>query len=279
MWSEETIKINDRLKTMAGKIKPGQTCADIGTDHGYLPLYLYEKGICPRVILTDISEASLEKAMAAAGAAQYGNDVSFRVGDGLKVIEKGEVDCVVIAGMGGKLIRDILAEDPEKTESFSRFILQPRTASGPLRKWLLEAGFLFLSEDIVKEGDFLPEIITVAPGNNTETDPGDFDYFDNVEGVDLAAGIRNSLTGKGDEYPDEDSIHFSVPMWMLNGKGPVLEFLRNRLAIQEGILDGLARAKTPDEEAVERTKYNIDYLKQIIEIKELREKYERNAKG
>lgn len=283
IWSGESIKLSDRLQVMAEKVHEGQTAADIGTDHGYLGLYLYEKDVSPRVVLTDISEASLAKAKAAAGAGQFGTDVSFRVGDGLEVLEPGEVDCVVIAGMGGLLIRDILAADIEKTFTFKRFILQPRKAAGHLRKWLLEHGFAILSEDIVREGDFLPEIITAIPMDGSQ-EIYDFDYFDHEEAkeraggriVDLASGARESLLDKETEASD---IHFSVPIWMLNAQGPVIEYLERQIGLQEDVLAGLNRARTPDKEAIAQAEYDLDYLRQLREIRELVEAHNSEEAG
>ena len=118
-------RLTDRLQLLADQIENGETMADIGTDHGFLPLYLWQQGISPAVIMCDISEPSLAKAKAAAGALQFGRELDFRAGDGLNVLAPGEVDVIVIAGMGGLLIRDILSDDLEKTRSFSKFILQP----------------------------------------------------------------------------------------------------------------------------------------------------------
>ena len=116
-------KLTDRLQMLADEVQKGETMADIGTDHGFLPLYLWENGISPHVIMCDISEPSLAKAKAAAGAYQFGQELDFRAGDGLAVLAPGEIDAVVIAGMGGLLIRDILADDPDKTVSFSKYVL------------------------------------------------------------------------------------------------------------------------------------------------------------
>lgn len=275
------MQLSDRLQVMADKVHSGETCADIGTDHGYLGLYLYERDISPRVIMTDISEASLAKAKASFGARQFGNDVSFRVGNGLEVIGSGEVDCVVIAGMGGLLIRDILAADIEKTCSFNRLILQPRKAAGTLRKWLLEHGFVILCEDIVREGDFLPEIITAMPMDGSR-EVFDFDYFDQEEAeknahgriVDLASGVRESLLN---EDTDASEIHFRVPIWMLNAKGPVIEYIDRQIELQEEVLAGQKKAKVPDEEAIAQAEYDLDYLRQIRDIRVLVEAH--NSEG
>ena len=242
------IRLSDRLQIIADQVRPGEVLADIGTDHGQLPVYLYEEGICPRVILADISEPSLAKAKETAGAGQFGSGISFRVGNGLQVLEPGEADVVVIAGMGGRLIRDILAEDHVKTRSFSRFVFQPRTASGPLRKWLSEAGFSILREDIVREGQFLPEIITASPGEN--------------EGRGAESGVWRPLAAPKSLDPDlgEDSIRFAVPPWIVEASGPVDEFLDRKTGEQRKILAGLCQAVDPDEEAIRVTEENIEYL-------------------
>jgi len=154
-------ELGNRLKTMADYIKAGETMADIGTDHGFLPLYLWEKKICPKVIMTDISAGSLNKARAAFPGQPPGAD--FRLGDGLTLLAPGEVDAVVIAGMGGVLITEILSQDMEKTISFSKFIMQPRNGSGKLRYFLDKAGFAIISENLAEEGKFICEIIVAKP--------------------------------------------------------------------------------------------------------------------
>ena len=111
-------KLSDRLQLIADQITKGETMADIGTDHGFLPINLWETGICSKVIMTDISEPSLRKAKGYAGAYQFGSDMDFRVGNGLQVLDKGEVDTVVIAGMGGILMTEILGEDLDKSRGY-----------------------------------------------------------------------------------------------------------------------------------------------------------------
>ena len=160
--------LTDRLQMIADEITKGETMADIGTDHGFLPLYLWENGISPSVIMCDVSEPSLAKAKAAAGAYQFGHELDFRAGDGLTVLSAGEVDAVVIAGMGGLLIRDILSRDLVKTRSFGKFILQPRNNSGLLRYWLVSHNFEIVKNQLVREGKFICEIITVKPPKSAE---------------------------------------------------------------------------------------------------------------
>jgi tRNA (adenine22-N1)-methyltransferase len=137
-------------------VDAGEAVADIGSDHGYLPLLLIRGGVSPRVIVTDVAEGPLARAR---GNVEEFLDASCcgvgvvecRLGDGLAPLSHGEVDAVVIAGMGGESIIDIMAADPEKTESFAKFILQPRTKTEKLRAWLAESGYDVAAEDVVLE--------------------------------------------------------------------------------------------------------------------------------
>lgn len=155
--------LSERLKTIADLIPYEETMADIGTDHGFLPVYLIETGRSPNAIATDISEGSLQKAIDLAKGKKLDNMLSTRRGDGLDVIGKAEVDNVIIAGMGGILISDILGKDIEKAKSFKRLILQPRSKIGFLRKWLRDHNFTVERETLVKELDKICEIIVAIP--------------------------------------------------------------------------------------------------------------------
>lgn len=157
------IKLSDRLQTIANFINPGETIADIGTDHGFLPIALFERGISPHVILSDINRGPLEKAGDNIKEYCPGNTFDIRLGNGLSTLNKGEVDTIVIAGMGGLLIANILGADMEKTKSYGRLILQPRNAQDKLRKWILENQFSIVDEALVKEGKYICEIIVAEP--------------------------------------------------------------------------------------------------------------------
>lgn len=127
------MKLSPRLKKIAEQINAGETMADIGTDHGFLPIYLWENKICPKVIMADISSGSLLKARE--NCEMYDPDARFdlRLGSGIEVLEEAEVDAVVMAGMGGILMTEILEKDIKKSLSFRKLILQPRKDVGKLR--------------------------------------------------------------------------------------------------------------------------------------------------
>lgn len=125
----------------------GNSCADIGTDHAYVPIKLWERGI--KVIATDIMPGPLK--IAAENVKKQNADIELRLGGGLSPIQKGEVDTIIIAGMGGEMIEKILSEDADKTDGVT-FILQPMNRQYELRTFLLNNGFYIIEEDLAQEG-------------------------------------------------------------------------------------------------------------------------------
>lgn len=164
------IKLSERLKAIAGFVERGETVADVGTDHGFLPLYLLEEGISPFVVMTDVSPGSLHKAekscreeLGGGFDRRKGGDFDLRLGDGLAPVKLGETCVVVMAGMGGLLMAEILGNDPAKSGSFKKFILQPRNNAGKLRKWLCLSGYEITRETLVRERKRICEIIEARP--------------------------------------------------------------------------------------------------------------------
>ncbi len=157
------IRFTNRMKALAYAVRQGESVADVGTDHGYVPYFLLRDGISPFVILADISADSLEKARET--FRKHPADLEkadFRVGDGLEPLDAGEVSCVILAGLGGMTLQKILEEDPEKTRSFGHYILQPRNASGPLRAALYGLGYDIEKEQLVREGKFICEVFSAV---------------------------------------------------------------------------------------------------------------------
>ncbi len=157
------MKLSERMRKIACLVRGG-SCADIGTDHGHIPIWLSLEGRCGKLILTDIAEGPLQKArenIAGLGA----NLSDLRLGAGLEPLEAGEAETVIIAGMGGELIASILEKDPVKTFSFSRFVLQPRSREAALRMRLEKMGLPVTGEYLVREGRRICQIIVCEPGS------------------------------------------------------------------------------------------------------------------
>ena len=132
--------LSQRLYTVQALIPKGARVADIGTDHGHLPISLIKSGCCNRVIACDINEKPLLNAKANIEKTKT-EGIELRLGNGLSPVLPCEVDCIVIAGMGGEVISSILeAADWIKSEGYT-LILQPMTSADYLRKYLCENGF------------------------------------------------------------------------------------------------------------------------------------------
>lgn len=158
------MKLSPRLQTIADFVEKDKIVADIGTDHGYVPVYLLKNGISTKAIAGDVNEGPLKNAKEYIHKNQLSNKIETRLGDGLEVINPNEVDTVIIAGMGGLLIRDILEANKLITDSVDRFILQPMVASDDLRRYLHENGFRILDEKLAREKDRFYEIMVVEHG-------------------------------------------------------------------------------------------------------------------
>lgn len=156
--------LSPRLLTVAGMVKPG-TVADIGADHARLSIYLLTHGIATSAIATEIAAGPLARSCTAVKNRGLGDCVEVRRGDGLEPLNEGEVDTVIIAGMGGTVITGILTSDWEKSEKFPRFILQPMTKPDVVRLALAQRGWLLLNEQVINENDRWYVVLSYRPGN------------------------------------------------------------------------------------------------------------------
>lgn len=194
------IKLSERLLAIAACIDPGETVADIGTDHGLLPIFLYEQNKNPNVILCDLKPGPLEKAKKNIDTYVPLFSPAVRQGDGLTVLDDHETDVVVIAGMGGELISSILGADIRKTNSFRKFILQPRTCSDKLRMFLFANDFTIIDECLAMERGRICEILTAIPGTRLSFDAAEKKAIIMLMERDLVFEINSLLLIKKDPY-------------------------------------------------------------------------------
>ena len=160
------IVLSPRLRAVAGLVRPGSVVADIGTDHAYLVCWLVASARCPGGFACDINPLPLERARKT--IAQYGltGQVQAVLSDGLAGLKQAQFDDVVIAGMGGELIAQIIQSAPWARQH-TRFLLQPMTKPERLREWLAGNGFAVLKEVAVQESRFVYPILEVAHTGQT----------------------------------------------------------------------------------------------------------------
>ena len=151
------MQLSQRLSSVASMVTAGNCLADVGTDHGYVPIYLYERNIIPRAIAMDVNKGPLERAALHIAESGMKEAIETRLSDGLTALKPGEADSVVIAGMGGPLIIRILSAHPEVTESLKELILQPQSEISEVRIWLYEQGYEIIEEHMVfEDGKYYP---------------------------------------------------------------------------------------------------------------------------
>lgn len=170
---EMKIPISKRLLCCADLVPPGGRVADVGCDHGYLGIYLLQKGLANYVIAMDLRHEPLQRAKA--NAARFGIDgqMCFYVCDGLRALGQGSVDTVVCAGLGGDAIAKILNECLWSNDETVTWILQPQTSGNDLRRYLGEHAFSIRREVLVQDGGFLYAAMEVKSGGGRPLSPGE----------------------------------------------------------------------------------------------------------
>ena len=161
MAQRPLFTLSPRLACIADYIPTGAALADVGSDHAYLPIHLLREGKIVRAIASDISQPCIVRARA--NALRYrvpSSMLDVRLSDGLKNIAPDEVDTIVIAGMGGETIADILTAVPWVNQG-KLLILHPASKAPHLRRWCMENGLGVVDERIVREGHRLYPILVV----------------------------------------------------------------------------------------------------------------------
>jgi tRNA (adenine22-N1)-methyltransferase len=224
------MKLSKRMEAAAAMVSAGNILADVGTDHGYIPIELVQRGIVPSAIAMDLREGPLSRAREHIKEQGLSERITLRLSDGVSALSMGEADTILIAGMGGELIIRILTDGADICHSVRELILQPQSVIGEVRRYLRENGYRITDEDMVLEdGKFYP-MMRVVPAQ--EDRPSS------------SAGVSQTVA---DLYG---------PI-LLRKKHPVLlAFLERERAQQSAIRDELQ--KQPDSEKILRRKEEIN---------------------
>ena len=159
------LKLSKRLSAAASFVRDGAVCADIGTDHAYLPIYLVGSGIASFAVASDINEGPI--ASANDNIKKYGleNKISTQIADGLDGISQYKPDHILICGMGGELIARIIEDSSYVKKNGIKLILQPMTSIKELREYLAH-GFSVYDEAIVWDSGKYYQIICAEYDGN-----------------------------------------------------------------------------------------------------------------
>lgn len=200
---------------------------DIGTDHAYIPIRLASLGRIKKAIATDKNKGPLD--IAKKNVVKYGFDniIELRLGEGLEPIQAGESELVIIAGMGGKLIGDIIEKDIEKSKTF-KFLLQPMNAQAELRERLIKNGFKITREELSSEGFKVYNVFCCEKGKS--------------------------------ELPSKIDLHIPKE---LKGHKLYNMLVNKKIRELEKIIKGLENAKEPDFSIIDEHKKLLEDIKLI----------------
>lgn len=200
---------------MADLVPRGVSVCDIGCDHGFVAIYLVQEHICPKVIAMDINRGPLSRAKEHIESAGLSSYIETRLSDGMEKLNIGEAECIIAAGMGGRLIVKILEDHPEKCRSLRFLVLQPQSELSFVRRYLRQEGLVIRKEDMVLEdGKFYPMMLVEVgkPGREDEIcgrerEPG---RDDGISGRESAPGKKDGICSSAKEpvFPRERQEDF-----------------------------------------------------------------------
>lgn len=169
----EEKKLPPRLHAIAQWVPTGAKLGDVGTDHALLPLWLLKTGRIVHAVATDINELPLKRAQSNAAAAGE-ERIRFVLCDGLTGVSSDEVDTIVIAGLGGENIVDILCRSPWVCEDGKTLILQPMSRTECLCSAFSELGLNLEKEQLVEDSGRIYPIFCVKKGKMSPWRKGEF---------------------------------------------------------------------------------------------------------
>ena len=156
------VILSNRMQALTDMVTPGTVITDVGCDHGFVSVYLVQKGLSPRVIAMDVRSGPLERARE--HIREYGlqDRIETILSDGLHGLKTGEANGMICAGMGGPLMEKILTEGREQAKGFRELILQPQSEIDKVRLYLLSHGYAITGEKMVfEDGKYYPAMRAV----------------------------------------------------------------------------------------------------------------------
>ena len=232
------MELSIRLKTVAEAVTKGNRVADVGTDHGYVPIYLVKNNLSPAGIAMDVNKGPLEKAQEHIREEKLSGKIATRLGNGLAPLEPGETDTVIIAGMGGDLICKILKAKPEFLIEGKEFILQPQSEWFKIRRLLKEYRYQIEKEWFLKEDGKYYVIIKAEPGwtqpqRMKHKQPSIHEYMKEI--ADIPANQTVAKT-------EMEGIYEQYGKHLIETKNPVLIELEKEIAKKEQIAADLKQS-------------------------------------
>lgn len=199
-------KLSIRLSSVAALVEQDAAIADIGTDHGYIPVYLAEKKVIKSAVASDINEGPLNSCTSLVKEKGFENIIRTKLSNGLDSLDENDFDTIIIAGMGGELISDILSRHSYVKDK--HIILQPMTHPEVARKFLYDNGFEIKNDIIVKDGRHYYNVFDayytgkIIPKSRVDYFIGNIRDFSNKEYFEHLLNYFKNKSKSGEDYSD-----------------------------------------------------------------------------
>ncbi len=232
-------QLSNRLRTVAAQLPEGANFADIGSDHAYLPCYVCLRDVDANAIAGEINQGPYESAIEEVERQALTDRIDVRKGNGLEVLRPGEVGQIVLAGMGGPLMTEILREGQNKLTGVQRIIVQPNIEARAVRRWFLHHDYTLVHEEIIEESGHIYEVLTAdkrEAGTASEYQIGRRD-------VQLMMG----------PYLLEECTEVFKKKW------------RKELMKKQFVLEQMKLAKQPDSLKVNQLNTEINWIKEALD--------------
>lgn len=233
--NKKNIELSLRMQTVADMVQPGGCVCDIGCDHAFVSIYLVANGIADHVIASDVRMGPCT--IARENIARWGMDdrIDLRLGDGLDTVKPGETDSIIIAGMGGILITDILSAGKTVVDTAKQLVLQPQSELEHVRRYIHEQGWFITDEKMLVDAGKYYVVMSVDVGESSR----------NEEKTNDIAGIARSENDRFAHNSDLQEIYFKYGRRLLESHSAVLkDYLEDRRRSLVDIISGLEHAKT-----------------------------------
>lgn len=214
------FKLDNRLYSCAQMISLGSSIIDVGSDHAYLPIWLVINGLVSNAIASDINNGPLDKAAYNIKKYKLENKIKLLKCNGLDGVDPNSVDEIVIAGMGGELISEIISQAPWIRNSKKRLILQPMSSEQDLRKYLAERSFLIEKEIISSSKGRVYTTMSIIHTRKKQLLPLEYPYIgkiaDNINDNSIEylkrqiKNIRNKLNSKTKNREDAENEYIII---------------------------------------------------------------------
>lgn len=259
------MKLTPRLKYISELVSDGKKIADIGTDHGYIPISLLLDKKISFAILSDINRGPLNNAKKEVTKNNVQNYVDLRLGSGMETLRDGEVDQVIIAGMGGILISEIIEKKIELSKNLDKLILQPMQAPEELRRYLSKNGFKIIDEHFVREDHRIYEIIEAVYDKALLTENQDDEDFEQKKYTQY---IYSLLKNNGDKLIYTSSYYENIKKKINHiVKNHILKMVnKNDKIVNDNVFDeNIIKENAIEENTIERNAIDENTIKKNLE--------------